>query len=211
MGDSTYKREIQDKYFRWISDLGGDLSVPLPRPKAARAKKQRESAAVPAITGLPPGLGNAGAFRTSYMVLDASHRNTTADPLISSFTLTLGEPLYDVIGLRLLRSEYNQGSAYTTQSPAYVYINNYTHAYVSNGYLPAIYTRILPGTDTMPAMTGGVLQDPYTFHLQPAEPRLQRFEIQLLTDQGQPLPVGSDATLVLTFCVIQLPRDLRVV
>lgn len=207
---TTHQQELQQKYFKFMSQLGRDFDVPLPTPKDTprRSRKdpsRRSKSQAQPQSQAPTSISRTlQPFRTTHVVLDSSHRDIFTYPTIAQFSLSLAEPLTDVVAIRLLRSEFYPESNRTTA--AYLYVNGYVHTLLANDTTPPIYTRIPAGFDTLPGMTSHILEDPYTFHLQPREPRLRRFDIQLFEEAGLVTNLGAHASLVLSFAIYHLPR-----
>lgn len=154
-------------------------------------------------------------FRVYNIILDSTFRNTSQFPDANDFVVKLVEPLKNVAAIRMLRTEFYQPSAttgyfvlnevrvplqlYNIES-AYLYLNGYVSTNVANDTSTTFFGRIGPGTETYPAVTGNITQDPFIYIMRPTEPRLKRFHVRLLRADGSTYPVAN-ARVVLTLAV----------
>jgi hypothetical protein len=92
------------------------------------------------------------------------------------FTIDLQEPIKNVVAIRPLDITITATSA---ASNLLIALNDYTK------YLPVtdnqvrVFARANTGTTVFPAITSYYMDDPYTYILNPVEPRLQRFQVAL--------------------------------
>lgn len=92
------------------------------------------------------------------------------------FTIDLQEPIKNVVAIRPLDITITATSA---ASNLLIALNDYTK------YLPVtdnqvrVFARANTGTTVYPAITSYYMDDPYTYVLNPVEPRLQRFQVAL--------------------------------
>lgn len=149
------------------------------------------------------------------VILDSTFRDVIASPNANDFVVRLTEPLTNVAALRILRTEFFQPSNSTgyfvingTSVPlqlyniesAYLYLNGYISTTVANDTNTIFFGRIGPGTETYPAVTGDITQDPFIYILQPMEPRMRRFHVKLLQADGSTYQV-NDARVVIHLAV----------
>jgi hypothetical protein len=154
-------------------------------------------------------------FRIYNIIIDSEHRDKNIYTESSDFVVKLQETLRDVVAIRVLRTEFYQPSTslgyfvlnevkvplqlYNVEH-AYLYLNGYISTAVANDTNVALFGRIGPGTDIYPAVSGDITRDPYIYIMRPAEPKMRRFHVKLLTHDGQKYPVNN-ARVVLTLAV----------
>jgi hypothetical protein len=157
-------------------------------------------------------------FQVRNVILDSSFRDTLAYPNANDFVVRLTEPITNVAAIRILRTEFYQPSnttgyfvlnevrvplqLYNIES-AYLFLNGYISTTVANDTNTTFFGRIGPGTETYPAITGDITQDPFIYVLQPMEPRMKRFHIKLLHADGSVYEVNN-ARVVINLAVYSL-------
>lgn len=157
----------------------------------------------------------SSSYRVYNIIVDSSLRNINEYPSANDFVVRLLEPLKNVGAIRVLKTEFFQPSnsigyfvinqarvplqLYDMEN-AYLYLNGYISTSVANDTNTAFFGRIGPGTEMYPAVTGNLTQDPYIYVLKPADPRLRKFHVKLLSHDGSPYPV-QNAKVVLTIAV----------
>ena len=154
-------------------------------------------------------------FRVSRLIIDSTFRDTGLYPQANNFVVKLAEPLRDVAGIRLLRTEFYQPSntvgyfvmnevqiplqLYNIET-GYIYLNGYNCMEIANEMNTTFFGRIGPGTEIYPAITGDITQDPLLYTFLPAEEKLRRFHVKLLHGDGSAYQVNN-ARIVLTLAV----------
>ena len=154
-------------------------------------------------------------LRVSTLIIDSTFRDTGLYPEANNFVVKLSEPLRDVAGIRLLRTEFYQPSnnvgyfvmneiqiplqLYNIES-GYIYLNGYNCVEIANELNTTFFGRIGPGTEVYPAITGDIRQDPLLYTFMPAEEKLRRFHVKLLKGDGSTYQVNN-ARIVLTLAV----------
>lgn len=118
-------------------------------------------------------------YKIYQVLLDSNDRNKTTFPNPTKYVLKLATPLRNVFGVRLLKSELLYNSL-TLGNGVYVFLNGYK-LLIRNETQDSIslFARITPGVNDFQCVTTNILDDPYTYILNPMEPKLDRFEIQL--------------------------------
>lgn len=154
-------------------------------------------------------------FIVRNVILDSTHRDVIASPNANDFVVRLTEPLLNVAALRILRTEFFQPSNSTGYfvlngvniplqlnniESAYLYLNGYISTTIANDTNTTFFGRIIAGTETYPAVTGDITQDPFVYILQPMEPRMKRFHVKLLQADGSTYQV-NDARVIINLAV----------
>jgi hypothetical protein len=163
-------------------------------------------------------------LRVSTLIIDSTFRDTEIYPEANNFIVKLAEPLRDVAGIRLLRTEFYQPSnnvgyfvmneiqiplqLYNIES-GYIYLNGYNSVEIANEMNTTFFGRIGPGTEVYPAITGDIRQDPLLYTFMPAEEKLRRFHFKLLKGDGSTYQVNN-ARIVLTLAVYCLAPGVGV-
>lgn len=118
-------------------------------------------------------------YKIYQFILDANDRNKTTYPNINHFIIKSTEPFRSVFAIRLLKSELNYVSSALGRG-IYVSLNNYKLLYRNETQdITNMFARISPGVENHLCVTTNILDDPYTYILNPLEPKLQRFEVNL--------------------------------
>lgn len=226
-----YRNEMEQRYLKFVQTEDSreeamrkalvrdekrtrERDAGLTRASAVAKRSSRHMAAAATTFGryIP------SAFRVSTIVIDSAFRDMSAYPSANEFVVKLVEPLRDVGAIRLLRTEFYQPSntmgyfvmnevrvplqLYNIES-AYLYLNGYQSMQVAQDVNTTFFARVGPGTEIYPAVTGDIRQDPLLYTFLPAEPRLRRFHVKLLTHDGCCYPVNN-ARVVLTIAVYSL-------
>ena len=160
----------------------------------------------------------SSGLRVSSLIIDSSFRDMGLYPHANNFVVKLAEPLRDVAGIRLLRTEFYQPSnnvgyfvmnevqiplqLYNIDS-GYIYLNGYECVEIANELNTTFFGRIGPGTEVYPAITGDIRQDPLMYTFMPAAEKLRRFHVKLLKGDGT-LYTVNNARIVLTLAVYRL-------
>lgn len=189
-----------------------------PKNKVPQTTSQAVVAKSPANMSLTMDKYMPTRFRVYNVILDSSFRDTIAYPNANDFVVKLTEPITNVAAIRILRTEFYQPSnttgyfvlnevrvplqLYNIES-AYLYLNGYISTTVANDTNTTFFGRIGPGTETYPAVTGDISQDPFIYVLQPIEARMKRFHVKLLQADGSTYPV-SNARVVINLAVYSL-------
>lgn len=118
-------------------------------------------------------------YKISQVLLDSNDRNKTTFVSPTKYVLKLATPLRNVFGIRLLKSELLYHSL-TLGNGIYVALNGYKLLIRNQDQDSlSLFARITPGVNDYQCVTTNILDDPYTYILNPMEPKLDRFEIQI--------------------------------
>ena len=93
-----------------------------------------------------------------------------------NFTVNLQEPITNVVAIRPLDITIQSDAPV---SNLLIALNNYSKYLPVNDNNVRIFARASTGTTVFPAVAASIMDDPYTYILNPIEPRLQRFEVAL--------------------------------
>lgn len=143
-------------------------------------------------------------YKIYQVILDSNDRNKTSYPNPSQFVLKVATPLRNVFGIRLLKSELLYHSL-TPGNGIYLSLNGYK-LLLRNEVQDSLslFARITPGINDYSCVTTNILDDPYTYILNPMEPKLQRFEVSIYDHDNQ-LKVDTHFNLLLhmaVFCYV---------
>lgn len=118
-------------------------------------------------------------YKIYQVLLDSNDRNKTTFVSPTNYVLKLATPLRNVFAVRLLKSEFLYNSL-TLGNGVYVYLNGYKLLIRNQEQdILSLFARITPGINDFQCVTTNILDDPYTYILNPMEPKLDRFEVQL--------------------------------
>lgn len=118
-------------------------------------------------------------YKIHQILLDSNDRDKSIYPNMNSYVLKAATHFRNVFGVRLLKSEL----LYHSLAPGngvYLALNDY-RLLIRNEKQDqlALFARITPGVNDFQCVTTSILDDPYTYILNPMEPKLLRFEIKL--------------------------------
>lgn len=118
-------------------------------------------------------------YKIHQVLLDSNDRDKTIYPNMNHFVLKAATHFRNAFGVRLLKSELLYHSL-TPGNGVYLALNGY-RLLVRNEKQDQIplFARITPGINDFQCVTTNILDDPYTYILNPMEPRLLRFEMNL--------------------------------
>lgn len=220
-----YALEMQARYFKYLQAENEAEARVLSRATAAekkvlRKKREKESRS---LAQEPNGESTALAmdryvrptYRLYTLIVDSAHRDVNTYPNANDFVVRVQEVFRNVAAVRILKTEFYQPcnqigyfvlndmkvplQLYNVEH-AYLYLNGYLSTAVANDTNVALFGRVGPGTEFYPAVTADIMQDPYIYVLNPAEPRLRKFHVKLLTHNGQAYPINN-ARVVLTIAI----------
>lgn len=119
-------------------------------------------------------------YKIYQFIIDANDRNKTSYPNLNTFIIKATESFKNVFAIRLLKSELTYVSNALGRGGIYIYLNNYKLVYRNETQDSLnLFARINPGVENNVCVTTNILDDPYTYILNPMEPKLQRFEVKL--------------------------------
>lgn len=133
------------------------------------------------------------------IVLDSEDRDKTHYPNPNHYVLTILEDLKNVIGLRLLKSEYLlKDSSFNILTindqivplqvyqnvHAFLYLNGYNKIKMSNRITMPIFSQLSSGINNYPLSNDDFRIDPLVYRFNPIKPKLNKFEIKLLDNKG---------------------------
>jgi hypothetical protein len=218
-----YELEKQARYLKYLKNASEATNMVLNQLVDKRGKERKRRSRVREEINDANGANGESAtlvmnrsiypkYRVINGIFDSEHRNKTQYPSVSDFVLKLQEPLKHVVAIRTLKSELYQScnsinyivlngakipvQAYNLDN-AYVYLNGYIGTQIANEQNVPVFMRIGAGNEVYPAITGDITQDPYVYVMKPAEEKLRRFHIKLMTHDGLPYGV-TNARMVLT-------------
>lgn len=118
-------------------------------------------------------------YKIYQILLDSNDRDKSIYPNMSNYVLKAATHFRNVFGVRLLKSELLYHSL-TQGNGVYLALNDY-RLLVRNEKQDqlALFARITPGINDFQCVTTNILDDPYTYILNPMEPKLLRFEMKL--------------------------------
>lgn len=117
-------------------------------------------------------------YKIYQFIIDSNDRDKTKYPNINDFVIKSTEPFKQVFGIRLLKSELNYTSTFLGKG-IYVYLNNYKLIYRNETQDNVnMFARINAGVENHNCVTTNILDDPFSYILNPLEPKLQRFEVK---------------------------------
>jgi hypothetical protein len=138
-------------------------------------------------------------YKIQQVLLDSNDRNNAVYP--TKFTLKLANSLKNVFAIRLLKSELLYTSSSPSQDGIYLYLNGYKLLMRNEDQdTMALFSRITTGVNDFQCVTTNILNDPYTYILNPIEPKLNRFDIQCF-DYNNNVKTDVLFTLVLHLAV----------
>jgi hypothetical protein len=111
------------------------------------------------------------------------------------FTIELQEPIKNVVAIRPLDITITAASA---ANNLLIALNDFTKYLPVNDTKVRIFTRANTGTTIFPAIASYYMDDPYTYVLNPIEPRVQRFKVSLYnSDYTNYANVGTTISMTL--------------
>ena len=118
-------------------------------------------------------------YKIYQILLDSNDRDKSIYPNMSNYVLKAATHFRNVFGVRLLKTELLYHSL-TQGNGVYLALNDY-RLLVRNEKQDqlALFARITPGINDFQCVTTNILDDPYTYILNPMEPKLLRFEMKL--------------------------------
>lgn len=221
---TQYQNELNQRYLRYLqsASVATDAALDMLGSKVSRRSKQRKAADANDVNGdkgesatLMMNRSLAPKYKVQTVIIDSAHRNAALYPNANDFVVKLVEPLKQVVAIRVMKTEYFQpcnsvgyfvmnGARIPLQvynlDHAYLYLNGYINTLVANEVNLPTFGRIGPGTEVYPSVTGDITQDPYIYVMRPAEPKLKRFHVRLLTHDGQ-LYAVDNPRIILTLAV----------
>lgn len=158
-------------------------------------------------------------IKKKIVVLDSENRNK--DENINEFTLRLLEEYRNVYAVRLLKSEYtlkdaefdrilinSQPIAFQIYKPvhAFLYLNGYKQIDIASISTTELFSQLSPGIEQLPLISDNIKLDPYVHILNPIEKRLNKFNIKILDNKGDKIPVENPdkIRLILTLLIVTL-------
>lgn len=156
-------------------------------------------------------------YNIKTVIIDSEFRDQSSYPLPYDFSVKLTESIKNVIAVRLVRTEFydttnNTGFFVINQmripiqfyniNSSYLYLNGYSLTQTTNGMLNKIFTRITPGLEIYPSISSDITSDPFTYFLNPVEPKLRQFDIRLMNSDGTSyqLPNARVILTVVVYC-----------
>lgn len=136
-------------------------------------------------------------MRVFNVILQSADKKTGGTNV--DFTVDLQEPITNVVAIRPL------DITITSDAPANLLIalNNYSKYLPVNDYNVRIFARASSGTTVFPAVASSIMDDPYTYILNPIEPRLQRFKVELFNSNYTKYNTTS-TTIAMTLAIYTL-------
>ena len=126
-------------------------------------------------------------YKIYQFILDSNERDKTTWPTPNHFVLKVATPFRNVFGIRILKTELIYHSLSIGPS-MYVSLNNYKLIYRNETQdTKSAFARVYPGVTDFQCVTTNILDDPYTYILNPMEPKLQRFEITTFDHDNLPM------------------------
>lgn len=180
---------VQNKY-----ELEGGVNYqPYQKVKHKKEKKEKYKTVIPKQV-------DYANYKIYQFIIDANDRNKSQYPDINNFVIKSTESFKNVFGIRLLKSELNFISNVLGKG-MYIYLNDYKliHRHETQDGLK-LFARINPGVENNVCVTNHILDDPYTYILNPMEPKLQRFEVKLY-DHTNTLITDKQFNLVLQLAI----------
>jgi len=176
---------------------GGVNYQPYQKLKHKKEKKEKYKTVIPKQVEL-------SNYKIYQFIIDINDRNKTQYPNLNDFVIKSIESFKNVFAIRLLKSELNFISPQLGRG-IYIYLNGYKLLYRhETADSIKLFARINPGVENNVCVTTNILDDPYTYILNPLEPKLQRFEVKLY-DHYNNLFDDKNFTMVLhlaVFCYI---------
>jgi hypothetical protein len=167
---------------------------PYEKLKHKKEKKEKYKTVIPKQVEL-------SNYKIYQFIIDSNDRNKSAYPNLNEFVIKATEPFKKVFAIRLLRSELNYLSTVLGRGGIYIYLNNYKLIFRNEQQDGLnLFARINPGVENNVCVTTNILDDPYTYILNPLDPKLQRFEVKLFDHQNK-LFDDKNFTLVLQLAI----------
>ena len=159
------------------------------------------------------------SVQVQQVVIDSADRDSNLYPLPTNFTMRLPETLRNVFAVRLLKTEYYNSSNTTTEilvgdtsipittlapSGNYMYLNNYRLLWRdAKKDSVNIFARLGMGSDVYPH-SENLFKDPYTYILNPVEPKFDRLDIKLYQSDNT-VSQQPDLRFVMLLAIYSLP------
>ncbi len=221
--NQQYNREKYERYMKTFRDAYEPINDNLlykkekkeKKERAKKASKSNENRFVKASASLAMDAYTYSFYHTSTLIIDSAFRDINMHPHPNNFVVKLTEPLKDVAAIRLLRTEYYDPSSnngyfvinqvkvplqlYSMES-AYLYLNGYSLLEMTNDTTNEVFGRLAVGTESYPAITSDITNDPFVYIFRPQEPKLRRFHVKLMNPDGS-LYTTQSARVILTLAV----------
>ena len=167
--DSFYQRFEKIPY-----DKNKKMSNEETQRDSYREKHHREK-----VKTVVPRQVKMANYKIHQILLDSNDRDKNIFPNMNNYVLKAATHFRNVFGVRLLKSELLYHSL-TPGNGVYLALNDY-RLLVRNEKQDqvALFARITPGINGFQCVTTNILDDPYTYILNPMEPKLLRFEMKL--------------------------------
>lgn len=196
-----FQQEKDDRYKKHLQTLERDYEKH--RTNTIKEKEKQRSRKV--------------KLHQEILVLDSNDRDTSQFISPSSFDLKTIETFENVVAIRLIRTEYTIADSFTSvlinNQPiplqffkpihAFVYLNGYNKLKIANKLTTPIFSQISAGVETLPPCNDDIRLDPYAYILNPIEKRLDRFEVKILTNEGNVVEINEPekVRVVLTLAI----------
>lgn len=151
------------------------------------------------------------------LILDSNDRDVSQFVSPCNFDLKTLEVFENVVAIRLIRTEYTIADSFTSvlinNQPiplqffkpihAFVYLNGYNKLKIANKLTTPIFSQISAGVETLPPCNDDIRLDPYAYILNPIEKKLDRFEVKILTNEGEIVEINEPekVRVVLTLAI----------
>lgn len=199
---NQFKNEINDRYSKHLNNINNQHDKfkidNIKKKEISRNKKLK--------------------IKQDILVLDSEDRDKNIYTSPSDFILKTIEVFKNVIAVRLIRSEYtyidskfdlvsvnNQNIPFQFYKPvhAFIYFNGYNKIKIANKLTVPIFSQISPGIENLPPCNDNIKLDPYAYIINPIEPKLDKFEIKLLNNNGNVININNPdkIRLILTFAI----------
>jgi len=167
-------------------------------------------------------------YKVTNVVIDSSFRNQSSYPLANDFVVYIGDVLKNVVAIRILKTEFTQSTSansyfvinsisiplqVTTGNSAYLYLNNYDKNVITDGTngdsssANTFFGRVAPGSEIYPAINGNVLDDPFTYILNPPVQKMSRFHIKLLNADRSLFTLQDNASSIIITLAVYCRND----
>ena len=135
-------------------------------------------------------------YKVYQFIADSKDRNKTTFPDASQFILESTETFKNVFAIRLLKSDLNYIAGVGGRG-VYIYLNDYKLLY-RNAEQDNIrmFSKINSGIENHNCITSNILEDPYTYIMNPIEGKFKKFDIKCY-DENNTITTDNQFNLVL--------------
>jgi hypothetical protein len=171
-------------------------SILAPYPASSYVIKSPHMNTVQMSNSVLPKQVFSSNYKVYQFIADSKDRNTTIFPDANQFILESTESFKNVFAIRLLKSDLNYIAAIRGNG-LYIYLNDYKLLYRNTEQDNIrMFSKINSGIENHNCITSNILDDPYTYIMNPIEGKLKKFDIKCY-DENNTITTDTKFNLVL--------------